>query len=70
MSQTINPILNKTFLINQNLLRIKDFSEIYYWFIFLVLALFISKPFYEEVQVYSIGQHAKEKFPVIVFHKL
>ncbi len=30
----------------------------------------ISKPFYEEVQVYSIGPHAKEKFPVIVFHKL
>ena len=48
MNQTINPILNKTFLINQNFLRIKDFSEISYWFIFLVLALFISKPFYEK----------------------
>ena len=47
-SEYLIPIFQKTFLINQSILRIKDFAEITYWIIVLFLILLISIPSYRK----------------------
>ena len=47
-SEYLIPIFQKTFLINQSILRIKDFAEITYWIIVLFCILLISIPSYRK----------------------
>ena len=55
------PILKKTFLSNQDIFRVKDFSEIIFWVIILIICLLLS------TNGYKNGSKASKKFISINF---